>query len=64
MLMLALTETNVNAEIVNAWLQHDLMPKLPSGAVLVMDNAMFHRRQNIKTMTPQARHILEYLPPY
>ena len=64
LLTLALTEANVDAEVFNAWLQHDLMPKLPAGAVLMMDNATFHRRQNTKTMILQAGHILEYLPPH
>ena len=64
LLTLALTEANVDAEVFNAWLQHELIPKLPAGAVLMMDSATFHRRQNTKTMILQAGHILEYLPPY
>ena len=47
-----------------AWLQHDLMPKMPPGSVIVMDNATFHHRKDTKTMIYEARHILEYLPPY
>jgi transposase len=29
-----------------------------------MDNASFHKRQDIQEAITQAGHILEYLPPY
>lgn len=64
LLTVGLTEANIDAEIFNAWLRHDLIPKLPKGSVLVMDNASFHRRQDTKKMISEAGHILEYLPPY
>lgn len=51
-------------DVFNLWLRHDLIPKLPPGAVLVMDNATFHKRADTKAMIKNAGHILEYLPSY
>ncbi len=64
LLTVGLTEENVDAQIFNIWLEQDLIPKLPPGAVLVMDNATFHKRQDTRAMIERAGHILEYLPPY
>lgn len=64
LLSVGLTTANVDADLFNLWLEHDLVPKLPSGSVLVMDNATFHKRTDTKEMIRQAGHTLEYLPPY
>ena len=64
LLSVGLTTENVDADIFNLWLKDDLLPKLPPGSVLVLDNATFHKRQDTKTMISDAGHILEYLPPY
>ena len=56
--------SNVDSEIFNLWLRHDLLPKLPPGAVVVMDNATFHKRSDTQNMVKDAGHTLEYLPPY
>lgn len=29
-----------------------------------MDNAAFHKNEDLKTMVDKAGHIIEYLPPY
>jgi len=42
----------------------DLLPKVPDGAVIVMDNASFHRRADTQAAIAQAGCILEYLPAY
>ncbi len=36
----------------------------PQNSVIVMDNATFHKRQDIQQAIWEAGHILEYLPPY
>lgn len=64
LLTVSLTTSNVDADIFNLWLKGDLLPKLPSGAVLVLDNATFHKRQDTRTMIEAAGCDLEYLPPY
>ena len=64
LLTVGLTTTNVDADMFNLWLQYDLIPKLPPGSVLVMDNAAFHKRQDTQAVIKAAGHTLEYLPPY
>ena len=55
---------SVNADVFFAWLSQDLLPKLPTNSVIVMDNASFHKRDQTKLLIEQAGHILEFLPPY
>ncbi|SPR02650.1 Uncharacterised protein [Orientia tsutsugamushi] len=33
------------------------MQKLPNNSVVVIDNASFHKRHHLKTMTEKDRHI-------
>ncbi len=51
-------------DIFNLWLTQDFIPKLPSAAVLVLDNATFHKRADTRAAIEAAGHILEYLPSY
>ena len=64
LLSAGLTTSNVDADMFNLWLKHDLVPKLPPSSVLVMDNATFHKRSDTKEMVVSAGHTLQYLPPY
>ena len=64
LLTVSIFECNVNTAIFNAWVEQDLIPKLPHNSVVVMDNASFHKSPNLKIMIEKAGHILEYLPPY
>ena len=64
LLTAGLTASNVDAEIFNLWLGQDLIPKLPPGAVPVMDNATFHKRADTREMIENAGYCLEFLPPY
>ena len=41
-----------------------LLPQLPPAAVIVLDNAAFHKRADVQNTLRQAGHTLEYLPPY
>ena len=41
---------NINADIFYTWLQEALLPIIPSGSVLVMDNAAFHKRNDIQQL--------------
>ena len=60
----SLTTAKFDAEIFNLWVEQDLLSKLPSGAVTVMDNATCHKRGDTRAMTETPGHTLEYLPPY
>ena len=64
LLTVGLTDGNVDADVFNLWLEHDLIPKLPPASVVVMDNATFHKRADTKAMIRNAGHTLEFLPPY
>ena len=55
---------SVNADVFFAWLSQDLLPKLPTNSVIVMDNASFHKRDDALQLIEQAGHIPEFLPPY
>ncbi|WP_445286138.1 transposase [Xenorhabdus sp. KJ12.1] len=61
---LSLFSGSINADVFHAWMTQDLLPKLPSGTVIVMDNASFHKRHD--TIKAVADHgcLLEWLPPY
>lgn len=59
-----LFEGHINTDSFYAWLTQDLLPKVPPGSVIVMDNASFHKRSDIARAIQQAGCTLEYLPPY
>ncbi|UVS63366.1 MULTISPECIES: transposase [Nitrosomonas] len=64
LLTISLFIANITADIFYAWITQDLLPKLLPACVIVMDNATFHKRQDIQTAIANAGHTLEYLPPY
>lgn len=64
LIAVGLFECSVNADVFLAWVEHVLLPQLPPAAVIVLDNATFHKRADIQKALRQAGHILEYLPPY
>ena len=43
LLTLALFKFNINSDIFYAWVTQNLLPKLPAGSVIVMDNTSFHK---------------------
>jgi transposase len=45
-------------------MQQGLLPVLPNGAILVMDNASFHKSERIQEAVEAAGCLLESLPPY
>lgn len=55
---------SVNADVFSTWVTKDLLPKLSTSCVIVMDNAAFHKRLDIQKAIEDAGHILEFLPPY
>ncbi|MCB1712976.1 MAG: IS630 family transposase [Candidatus Riesia sp.] len=64
LLTVSLFDCNINSAVFNCWVGQDLIPKLPNNSVIVMDNAAFHKNEDLKTMVEKAGHIIEYLPPY
>ena len=64
LITVCLFQANINADIFHGWIIQDLLPKVPTGSVIVMDNASFHKRDEIRLSIEQAGCILEFLPPY
>ena len=63
-LTVELWECTIDSDVFHAWVTQALLPKFPPEAVSVLDNAAFHKREDIQRAIRQAGHILEYLPAY
>jgi len=63
-LTVALFDGNINGQVFYAWLIQDLIPVLPGNAVVVMDNARFHKRTDRCHAIEQSGCQPEFLPPY
>ena len=57
-------ESTINSDVFHAWLTQDLLPKVLMSCVIVMDNASFHKCQDIIKTINDHDCILEFLPPY
>ncbi|WP_341790737.1 IS630 family transposase [Rickettsia endosymbiont of Polydrusus tereticollis] len=64
LLTVSLFEHNIDTQTFTHWVKEDLMPKLPDGCVIVLDNAAFHKNKDMQYYIKNAGHILEYLPAY
>ena len=64
LLTLSMFTTSINTEIFTAWVKQDLIPKLPNNSVLIMDNASFHKGEEMLQIIESAGHEILYLPPY
>ena len=64
LLTVSLFDGSINSDVFGAWIRQDLLPKLPENSVVVMDNAAFHKRQDIQEAIKSAEHLLEYMPVY
>lgn len=54
----------MNREVFEAWVEQMLVPCLPAGAIVVMDNLSAHRSPKIEPLLTDAHAQLLYLPPY
>ena len=57
-------EGTCDAKRVNEWLEQKLIPVLKTPSVVVMDNASFHKKKQIKAILKKHGHALLPLPPY
>jgi len=53
-----------NTEVVLAWVQKVLIPRLKAGMVVIMDNASFHKSSKIRARIEAAGCKLLFLPAY
>ncbi|TAA75274.1 MAG: Transposase [Candidatus Electronema aureum] len=64
LLTTTLFDSSVNTDVFEAWIRQELLPALPNRAVVVMDNASFHKPERIQELIDDAGCLLEYLPSY
>jgi transposase len=64
LLTVILLSGSVNTEVFTSWVKQELLPKLPTGSVIVLDNASFHKGEEMKRVVTKSGHTLLYLPPY
>ena len=64
LLTVGLFHGTINATTFHAWVEQSLVPDLPPASVVVMDNATFHKRADIRHCLEDAGHTLLFLPPY
>ncbi len=55
---------NINGQTVYDWCKHSLIPSLKRKCIIVMDNASFHKRKDIRKLLNRHGHRLLFLPPY
>ncbi|MCW9718918.1 transposase [Avibacterium sp. 21-599] len=61
---LRLFDCPIDSDIFYVWLTEALLPELEKPTVIVMDNAAFHKRQDIIEAIDQTEHKILWLPPY
>lgn len=61
---IGLLSGTVGSAIFTCWVKQILLPALTEKAVIVMDNATFHKGGDMQKIIADAGHILLYLPPY
>jgi len=57
-------EGSCNTEVVNTYFEKVLLPALPKGSVIVLDNASFHQSPSTQKLAADAGCELFFLPPY
>jgi len=64
MLNVCLFEGNINADVFYSWVTQQLLSSIPEKAVIVMDNATFHKRSDSIEAIERKGHTVLFLPPY
>ena len=57
-------EGSCNKAVVGAYFEQVLLPELPAGSVLVLDNASFHQGKHLEQLASEKGVELMYLPAY
>ena len=64
LLTVGLFTSTIDAPTFTAWLEQDLIPKLPPGAVVIMDNAKFHTLEKTEKILKDNGYDLLPTPSY
>ena len=59
-----LYEDSTSAIWFNQWFEEHLLKELNTGSTIIMDNAPFHKKEEISAMAEAAGHRVLFLPPY
>jgi len=59
-----LFEGSCTSEIIEMWLEEHLLKALKKPSIIIMDNASFHRKGEIKRIMEEEGHAVLFLPPY
>jgi transposase len=54
----------MNAQTFEAWLEHDLLPTLEEGDIVVLDNLKAHKSPRVAEILARKSCTVRYLPPY
>jgi len=57
-------EGTMDSELFELWFETRLLPSLPKGITIVMDNAAFHRKSRLPFLASKFGHNIIFLPPY
>ena len=63
-LTVSLFHGSINSDVFYAWLTVDFLPKVEPETVIVLDNATFHKRNDMIEAIRSNGCIVEFLPPY
>lgn len=64
LITVGLFDTSINTAVFECWIEKDLLPKLTTTSVLIMDNATFHKGKRLLELIKAAGHYLIWLPTY
>ncbi len=64
LLAIGLLSGSVNTDVFTCWVQEMLLPSLPEQSIVVMDNASFHKGEEMQRSIKSSGQTLLYLPPY
>ena len=59
-----LYETSTTAKWFNKWLKEQLLKELNPNSTLILDNARFHKKKEIREIAESSGHKVIFLPPY
>jgi len=59
-----LFQGSTNARWFNQWLEEHLLPQLQPNSTIILDNAPFHRKDDVFRIAQEAGHSVLFLPPY
>lgn len=59
-----LFDGHCNSNVFNNWLERELLPQLPAGTLIILDNAAFHKTEMTRKLVEKFNCKLLFLPPY